>query len=101
MEQDRYFYSKEVKRRVVEEGKEIFKKYSIKKVVLFGSVLENRMCGGSDVDILVDPLPAEDFFTFQCVLEEKLDLPVDLHTMSEDRKFIEKILDRGEVIYEV
>jgi predicted nucleotidyltransferase len=101
MEQDRHIYSKEVKRRVIEDGKEIFKKYRIKKVVLFGSVLENRMSVTSDVDILVDPLSAEDFFSFQCSLEEKLNLPVDLHTMNEDRKFVEKILERGEVIYEV
>ena len=101
MEQDRHIYSKEVKRRVIEEGKDIFIKYQIKKVVLFGSVLENRMGAMSDVDILVDPLSAEDFFSFQCSLEEKLNLPVDLHTMNEDKKFIEKILDRGEVIYEV
>jgi predicted nucleotidyltransferase len=59
------------------------------------------MCATSDVDILVDPLSAEQFFTFQCILEEKLNLPVDLHTMNEDRKFVEKILSRGEVIYEV
>jgi predicted nucleotidyltransferase len=101
MEQDRHIYSKEVKRRVIEDGKEIFKKYRIKKVVLFGSVLENRMSVTSDVDILVDPLSAEHFFTFQCILEDKLNLPVDLHTMNEDRKFVEKILERGEVIYEV
>jgi predicted nucleotidyltransferase len=101
MEQDRHTYSKEVRRRLIEEGIDIFKRYKIKKVVLFGSVLENRMGDTSDVDILVDPLSAEDFFSFQCSLEEKLNIPVDLHTMNEDKKFIEKILDRGEVIYEV
>jgi predicted nucleotidyltransferase len=101
MERDRHVYSREVKRRLIEDGMQIFKKYKIKKVVLFGSVLENKMCAHSDVDILVDPLSAEHFFTFQCVLEEKLNLPVDLHTMNEDSKFIEKVLERGEVIYEV
>lgn len=101
IELDRHVYSREVKRRLIEVGMDIFKKYKIKKVILFGSVLENRMCSTSDVDILVDPLAAEQFFTFQCSLEEKINLPVDLHTMNEDSKFIEKILKRGEVIYEV
>lgn len=101
MEQDRHVYSREVKRRLIEDGMDIFKKYKIKKVVLFGSVLENRMCASSDIDILVDPLSAEHFFSFQCSLEEKLNLPVDLHTMNEDKKFVEKIFKRGEVIYEV
>ena len=59
------------------------------------------MCASSDIDILVHPLSAEHFFSFQCSLEEKLNLPVDLHTMNEDKKFVEKILKRGEVIYEV
>ena len=101
MEQERHAYSREVKRRLIADGMEIFKKYKIKKVILFGSVLENRMCASSDLDILVDPLSAEHFFSFQCSLEEKLNLPVDLHTMNEDKKLIEKILNRGEVIYEV
>ena len=100
-ERARHTYSGEVKRRLIEDGKEIFKKFNLKKVVLFGSVLENRMCSMSDVDILVDPLAAEQFFTFQCSLEEKINMPVDLHTMNEDSTFVEKILKRGEVIYEV
>jgi len=70
-------------------------------VILFGSVLENRMSSRSDVDILVDSLSAEEFFSFQCQLEERLNLTIDLHTMSEDRRFIEKMIKRGEVVYEV
>lgn len=101
MEKDRYVYSREVKRQLIEDVTDIFKKYNIRKVVLFGSVVEDRMYATSDIDILVDPLSAEQFFTFQCALEEKLNLPVDLHTMNENKKFVEKILARGEVIYEV
>jgi len=101
IERERYACSKEMKRRLIEDGKNIYERYRIRKVVLFGSVLENRMSVNSDVDLLVDPLPAEYFFAFQCLLEEVLNVPVDLHTMNEDRKFVEKILARGEVIYEV
>lgn len=101
MEQDRNVNSREVKGRLIEDGMDIFKRYTFKKVILFGSVLENRMGATSDVDILVDPLSAEELFTFQCSLEEKLNIPVDLHTMNDDKKFVEKILKRDEVIYEV
>ena len=40
-ERARHTYSEEVKRRLIEDGKEIFKKYKLKKVVLFGSVLRS------------------------------------------------------------
>lgn len=98
---DRHFRSKEARKILIEEGQDIFKEFKIKKVILFGSVLQNRMSAMSDVDILVDPLSAEQFFRFQCQLEERLNLTVDLHTMNEDRKFIEKIIKRGEVVYEI
>lgn len=99
--QDRHSRSKDVRKRLVEDGKDIFKKFNVKKVILFGSVLENRMSLKSDIDILVDPLPADLFYSFHCQLEEKLNLTIDLHTMGDDSKFIEKILQRGEVVYEV
>lgn len=99
--QDRHVRSGDVKKRLLEDGQDIFKEFKIKKVILFGSVRDNRMGAASDVDILVDPLAMDQFFNFQCRLEDKLNLTVDLHTMNEDRQFIEKILKRGEVIYEV
>lgn len=99
--QDRHLRSEDIKRRLLEDGQDIFRKFKINKVILFGSAVESRMSTGSDVDILVDPLPAEEFFRFHCQLEERLNLAVDLHTVSEDKKFIEKIIKRGEVVYEV
>jgi len=62
MEWDRHARFKEVKKRLLEDGTDIFKRYEI---------------------------------------EEALNMSVDLHTMSEDTKFVEKIMARGEVIYEV
>ena len=99
--QDRHLRSEDIKRRLLEDGQDIFRKFKINKVILFGSAVENRMSTRSDVDILVDPLSAKDFFRFHGQLEERLNLTVDLHTMNEDKKFIEKIIKRGEVVYEV
>jgi predicted nucleotidyltransferase len=93
--------SKGTRDRLIRLGQNIFKEFNIEKVILFGSVLENRMSVLSDIDILVTPLPADQFFNFQCQLENTLDLTVDLHTMDEDNEFIEKIIKRGEVIYEI
>ncbi len=79
----------------------VFEKYRIKKVVLFGSVLENRMYEGSDIDLLVDYVPPEQFWAFHNNLEEVLNMPVDIYTMNDNRQFTSKILRRGRVIYEV
>ncbi|GEM_PF-1396339 len=93
--------SRNARERIIREGREIFQEFRVKKVILFGSVLENNMRQNSDIDILVDYLPPERFFAFQCRLEERLDMSVDVHTMDEDEKFTRKVLQRGQVIYEV
>jgi len=87
--------------KLIQEGRVIFRKFKIKKVILYGSVLENNMREKSDIDILVDFLPPDKFFAFQCQLEDLLNVPVDVHTMDEDEQFTRKVLQRGEVIYEV
>lgn len=78
---ERIVRSKEARDRLVRDGKSIFKEFNIKKAIYFGSVLEDRMSGFSDVDILVTPSTVEQFFSFQCRLENKLNLTVDLHTL--------------------
>ena len=98
---ERIVRSKETRDRLVRDGKSIFKEFNIKKAILFGSVVEKRMGVSSDIDILVTPLTAEQFFSFQCRLEDKLNLTIDLHTLDEDSKFVEKMIKRGEVIYEI
>jgi predicted nucleotidyltransferase len=97
----RYRRSQAVKSLLTQKGEEVFKKFQVNKVVLYGSVLEYNMREHSDIDILVDYLPPEIFFAFQCQLEELLNVPVDVHTMDEDEKFTRKVLERGEIIYEV
>jgi predicted nucleotidyltransferase len=99
--ENRYKRSLATKSKLIREGLEIFRKFKIKKVILYGSVLENNMRENSDIDILVDFLPPDKFFSFQCQLEGRLNVSVDVHTMDEDEKFTRKILQRGEVIYEV
>ena len=64
--------SQVVKSKLILQGKELFKKFQVKKVVLYGSVLESNMREASDIDILVDFLPPDIFFSFQCQLEELL-----------------------------
>lgn len=78
----------------------VFARYGVKKAVLFGSLAEGRSRSGSDVDLLVMPLPASEFWAFWHELEDAVGKPIDLLTDTDDPTMVKKILDRGEVIYE-
>ncbi len=60
------------------------KKYSVKKLYVFGSILSDRFSKESDVDLLVDfdkvelSRYADNYYEFKFALEETLDRPVDL-----------------------
>lgn len=92
--------SREARQRLIRKGVPVFQRFGVKKVVLFGSVLEGRMRPGSDIDIMVDHVAPEQFFRFMAELSEALDLDVDIHTMDEDTIFTRKMQERGEVVYD-
>ena len=85
---------------LLEKGAAVFEKYSIKKVLLFGSVLEERCSNNSDIDILLIPLNNDDYWKIRFDLEEAIGFPIDIYSHSDDPQFIKKIMERGEVIYE-
>jgi len=85
----------------LEHGVAVFKKFDIHKVIVFGSVADG-VCGEmSDLDILVMPLKNSLYWDFRHELEEAVDLPIDLYTDLDDPILVEKIISRGEKIYEV
>ena len=84
-----------------EKARPVFKKFRISKVVLFGSAAENRSRPDSDIDLFVHPLQGDNYWDFIRELEETLELPVDVYTDTDDEVFVKKILERGEVIYEI
>ena len=79
----------------------LFIKFGVKKAVLFGSVVEERAGESSDIDILVLPLPNNQYWRCRHELGQAVNYPVDLYTQDDDQKFVSKILALGEVIYEV
>jgi len=84
----------------ISELKFIFKKYKLKRVYLFGSILNYRSHENSDIDLYVEKLETNQFWNLWRDLEESLDHPVDLYYQSDDPKFIRKIKNRGRLIYE-
>ena len=93
--------STRLKMKLREKGFPILKRFGIGKAILFGSVLNGGCDDYSDVDLLVVPLPGDQYWVFRHELEQALEFPVDVYTQDDDPGFIKKIGDRGEVIYEV
>lgn len=89
------------KKLLKEKAIPVFKKYHISKAVLFGSAAENRCRPDSDIDLFVSPLPVEYYWDFMRELQDTIGLPVDTYTDTDDEVFVKKILERGEVLYEI
>lgn len=98
---ERRIRSERVKSLLLERGISVFEKYGISKVVVFGSVADGFSDELSDIDILVLPLKNNQYWDLRHELEEAVDLPIDLYTDLDDEDFVDKILVRGETIYEV
>jgi predicted nucleotidyltransferase len=90
----------EARLAALSRAKPLFERFGVRKAVLFGSVATGRSRAGSDIDLLVLPLAAAQYWDFKRELEEILDFPVDLHSQDDDPGFVEKVLRRGEVVYE-
>ncbi len=93
--------SERLKSLLLERGLIVFKKFGICKVIVFGSVADG-VCGEmSDIDILVMRLKNSQYWDFRYELEEAVGLPIDLYTDLDDPILVEKVITRGETLYEV
>ena len=93
--------SDRVKLLLLERGLSVFSKFGVCKVIVFGSVADGVCSEMSDIDILVMPLKNTQYWDFRYELEEAVDLPIDLYTDLDDPIMVEKIISRGETLYEV
>jgi predicted nucleotidyltransferase len=76
--------------------REAVRRFNTRNPRVFGSVLRGEDKDGSDLDLLVDPLPGVTLFDlggFQVELEEMLGVPVDLLTPGDlPLKYRQKVL---------
>lgn len=91
--------AQELRRRALEDARPVFVRYGVERAVLFGSVAQGRCRKSSDIDLLVMPLAAADYWACWRELEDAVGAPVDLHTDAEDPVFVQQVLLRGETIY--
>lgn len=74
------------------------RKYNAKRVLLFGSALSSH-AESHDIDIAVEGIADELFFTFYGELMRVLSKPVDVVDLSRPSRFTELILEEGELLY--
>lgn len=89
-----------MRRAILKNFINIFKKYKINKAYIFGSMKNNFCLPDSDIDLFVEGLEKDDYWKIWHDLEEAVNYPVDLYCQFDDPVFIKKIKERGELIYE-
>jgi len=92
--------SADLRRRLLELGSDVLRVYAVREAWLFGSVASGTAAPESDVDLLVMPVSAGDYWPLRRDLETALGCPLDLYTQDDDPTFLRKVLERGELIYE-
>jgi hypothetical protein len=87
---------------------DLCRKYKVKDLYVFGSVLTRDFHENSDIDFIVDILSedpleyAENYFNLKFQLEELLNIPVDLleKRALKNRYFLEQVEKNKRIIYE-
>lgn len=87
--------------RKLEEIKKVLCHYDVKKIIVFGSLIEREKFRlNSDIDIGVEGLKDENFFKAYAELIDKIDVKIDMISIENiDGVFKEKVL-QGKVLYE-
>lgn len=88
--------------KIAEGLKEILiKEFRVKKVVLFGSVLEKGCFEeDSDIDIAVEGLPKKDYFSALARLMSEGPFEIDLKPIEDVSDLFKQRIARGKVLYE-
>jgi len=92
-------YSMPINKAQIEKCVLLAKEYGAKKLILFGSALENPETA-NDIDLACDGIEGWRFFEFGARLEELLLVPVDLVPLNPPTRFTKYVGKKGQVIYE-
>lgn len=91
----RELFEKELKKIVT-----ISKKFGVKKILLFGSSLED-IESAHDIDIAVSGIDPKDFFKYYAKISMSVEDEVDIIDLDDIREHLYKrILSKGKVLYE-
>ena len=91
---------KEILERALKKIANISKEFGAKKVLLFGSCLED-VESARDIDIAVSGINPREFFKFYGKVSMAVDDEVDIIDLDDIREHLHKrVLSKGQVIYE-
>ena len=76
--------------------RDLSKRYHVKRILLFGSSVNDI---GRDIDLAVEGVNPESFYSFYADLMFSLSKPVDLIDLSETSKFVQMVKKEGVAIY--
>lgn len=82
-------------KRIIQD---LSKKYKVKRVLLFGSSLNQKRMS-NDIDIAVEGLSPKEFFKYYGDLLLQLSKPIDIIDLAGSSKFINIIEKEGELLY--
>lgn len=88
------------RRRLLKGLGPVFHKYGISRAYAFGSVLTKACRQDSDLDLYVEDLQPEQYWELWKELENQTGERVDLYCQRDEPRFIQKIKERGRLIYE-
>jgi len=77
---------------------DLSRKYSVKRVLLFGSSLDKKRTS-RDIDIAIEGISPKDFFKYYGDLLLQLSKPVDVVDLEGSSKFISLIKKEGKLLY--
>jgi predicted nucleotidyltransferase len=96
---ERVAYSADLRRRLIDRGLPVLRRYGVREVWLFGSAAGGTAHARSDLDLLAVPVTAEAYWPLRRELEEAVACTLDLYTQDDDPVFVRKVVERGELIY--
>ena len=76
--------------------RKLSKQYDVKRVLLFGSSTTGI---GADIDLAVEGVKPESYFSYYADLMFSLSKPVDLIDLSGNSKFIQMVKNEGVLLY--
>jgi predicted nucleotidyltransferase len=88
------------KRNSLKGLESVFIKYGVARAYVFGSVTSNSCRSDSDIDLYVEGVAPESYWDLWKETEEYTREHIDLYCDRDNHRFIEKIKERGELIYE-
>lgn len=92
--------AQQARREAQQMAEALVKEFGATKIILFGSLARGRFGGDSDIDLAVEGISPEQFFTALAAVNRLTNRWVDLKPLEAlEPHFYQRVLATGEVLY--